>query len=585
MTATDAPLPSNAELAALLRRIGSYLALDGEQGYRILAYEKAAGVLQDYPASAAALALQGDLRRLPGIGAAMEAKVLEYLKTGRVHLLTDLEARYPPGLLNLLHVPGLGTATVRRLWQALGVCDTAGLREACLTGKVEELSGMGRRTQDKILAALQREPAAGSGRHLLGEVEPTALALLNRLADCDSVVQAACAGSLRRCRSTVKGIDLVVGSPHPPAVLQHFAASPEISRVLQMGTTKLVGETHTGISVDVRVVSPDAYGSLLQHATGSAAHNVALRRHAQARGLKVSEYGIEIVEQTRSLHFAGEEEVYRQLGLDFIPPELREDQGEMEAAGRGALPRLIQLEDLRGDLHVHTSWSDGRAGIREMALAARSRGLEYICISDHSHSLAVARGLDPIRLEEQREEIRRCNAELVGITILAGCEVDILADGRLDLPDQTLAGLDFVIAAIHSAFSQPMARIMSRLQAAAENPHVNAIAHPSGRLLGRRPAYAVDLEQLIHIAAATGTTLEINSRFERLDLPAHASRLARDQGVTLAINSDAHDEAGFDVLRFGVGQARRGWVEARDVLNTASWPHLCDMLKASKGTR
>lgn len=585
MAIPAAPLPSNADLAALLRRIGHYLALHGEQSYRVLAYERAADALHDYPASAAALALQGDLRSLPGIGAAMEAKVLEYLETGRIHLLVDMEARYPAGLLDLLQVPGLGTTTVRRLWETLGVCDTAGLREACLAGRVEGLSGMGRRSQDRILEALAREPAAGTGRHLLGVVEPVALRLLEGLAGCDGVVQAACAGSLRRRRSTVKDIDLVAGSPEPPAVLRCFATSTELSRITQVGTTKLVGETQNGISVDLRVVSTEAFGSLLQHATGSAAHNVALRRHAQERGLKVSEYGIEVAGQAQPLPFAEEADVYRHMGLDFVPPELREDQGEIEAAEKGELPQLIELGDLRGDLHVHTSWSDGRAGIREMALAAQSCGLDYICISDHSRSLAMARGLDLARLEQQREEIRRCNLELTGITILAGCEVDVLADGTLDLPDQTLAGLDFVIASIHSAFSQPMDRIMSRLQAAAENPHVDAIAHPSGRLLGRRPAYALDMERLIRIAAATRTALEINSSFERLDLPARASRLARDHGVTLVINSDAHDTSGFDLLRFGVGQARRGWVQAGDVLNTACGPRLCDMLKVSKGSR
>ncbi|NLT35420.1 MAG: DNA polymerase/3'-5' exonuclease PolX [Gaiellales bacterium] len=481
--ATDAPLPSNAELAALLRKIGGYLALHGEEGYRVLAYERAADVLQDYPASAATLALQGELRSLPGIGAAMEAKVLEYLHTGLIHLLVDLEARYPAGLLELLQLPGLGTATVRRLWETLGVCDAAGLREACLAGSVESLKGMGRRTQERILEALARGPAAGTGRHLLGAVEPTALRLLERLAGCDSVVQATCAGSLRRRCSTVKDIDLVAGSSEPPAVLRRFATTADLSRVIQVGSTKLVAETQNGISVDLRVVSPEAYGNLLQHATGSAAHNVALRRHAQHRGLKLSENGVEAVGRARSLPFAEEEGVYRHLGLDLIPPELREDQGEIEAAAEGELPRLIEPGDLRGDLHVHTSWSDGREGIREMALAARSRGLEYICITDHSRSLAMARGLDPARLEQQREEIRDCNLELTDITILAGCEVDILADGALDLPDHTLAGLDFVIASIHSAFSQPLERIMSRLRAAAENPHVDAIAHPSGRLL------------------------------------------------------------------------------------------------------
>jgi DNA polymerase (family 10) len=388
------------------------------------------------------------------------------------------------------------------------------------------------------------------------------------------VVAADYAGSLRRLRSTVRDIDLVVASEDPAAVMDAFAALPEIASVGERGETKLTAKTHAGLNVDLRVVALPSYGNLLQHFTGSAAHNVALRGYAQRRGYKLCEYNVQQVESGHLITCATEREVYGTVGLSYIPPELREDQGEIEAAEAGTLPDLIELPDVRGDLHVHSDWTDGRATLEQMALAAREKGLDYLCFCDHSQSLAMTGGLNPERLLAQIEAIRELDARLEGIRVLAGTEVDILADGRLDLPDDALARLDFVTASIHSGFGQPKEKLMERILGAMRNPYVRSIAHPSGRLIGRRQAYELDLEDLARAAAETGTYLEINGSPDRLDLRAQAARRAAALGATLVISSDAHRPGEFDNLRHGVGEARRGWLRAADVANCRSWEEI-----------
>ncbi len=378
-------------------------------------------------------------------------------------------------------------------------------------------------------------------------------------------------GSLRRLRATVRDIDLVAASSDPVTVMDAFSILPEVARVDERGETKLAAKTHTGLGIDLRIVPPQSYGNLLQHFTGSADHNVALRGHAQRRGFKISEYHVEELATGRQITCATEEEVYALVGLSYIPPELREDQGEIEAAESGSLPDLIERPALRGDLHVHSDWTDGRATLEEMALAARANGLDYLCFCDHSQSLAMTGGLDPERLQTQIETIRALDARLEGIRLLAGIEVDILADGRLDLPDEALARLDFVTASIHSGFGQSQARIMERLTSALRNPYVRALGHPSGRLLGRREPYPVDIEALACLATETGTYLEINGSPDRLDLTAPAARRAAALGATMVICSDAHSPADFQNLGFGVGEARRGWLTAADVANTRPW--------------
>jgi DNA polymerase (family 10) len=567
--------PSNAELAAIFQTIADYLALDGESTFRILAYEKAAALFAEHPVSIAEMASRGELRELPGVGQAIEAKVLEYMATGEVAFLERLRERIPEGLLAIMHLPGLGPKKTRLVWEAAGVGDIRDLERACREGRIREIPGMGEKTEEKILHAIEAWNARAAGgeepRRLRATVEPQALRLVEALRALPEVEAADLGGSLRRLRPTVHDIDLVVASAAPATVMDALAASPELAQIDERGDTKLMAKTHTGLSLDLRVVPPESYGNLLQHFTGSADHNVALRGYAQRLGYKISEYHVEHLESGRLITCATEAEVYELVGLSYIPPELRENQGEIEAAEAGSLPVLIELPDVRGDLHVHSDWTDGRATMEQMALAARERGLDYLCFCDHSQSLAMTGGLTPERLLAQIEAIRELDARTKGIRLLAGIEVDILADGRLDLPDDVLARLDFVTASIHSGFGQPQAKIMERLTGAMRNPHVRSIGHPSGRLLGRRDPYEVDFDMLARVAAETGTCLEINGSPDRLDLTAPVARRAVALGATVVICSDAHSPGDFENLRFGVGEARRGWLRAADVANTRPW--------------
>jgi DNA polymerase (family 10) len=571
-------LPSNAELAVLFETIADYLAMDGESTYRIIAYTKAADLFREHPVSIAEMASRGELRQLPGVGQAIEAKVLEYIASGEVAFLERLRLKYPEGLLEVMRLPGMGPAKTRLVWEAAGVADIRGLEQACREGRVRAIPGMGEKTEAKLLKAIEAWDAklaeGVEPRRLHAAVEPHAALLVNALRALPAVSAADYAGSLRRLRSTVRDIDLVVASSDPASVMNAFAVLPQIAHVEERGETKLVTRTHSGLNVDLRVVLPESYGNLLQHMTGSADHNVALRGYAQRRGLKVSEYNVEQVATGRLITCATEAEVYSALGLAFIPPELRENQGEIEAAEAGSLPDLIELPEVRGDLHVHSDWTDGRAGLEQMALAAREYGLDYLCFCDHSQSLAMTGGLTPERVLAQIEEIRRLDARLDGIRLLAGIEVDILADGRLDLPDNVLARLDFVTASIHSGFSQPREKVMERLIGAMQNPYVRSIGHPTGRLIGRREPYEVDLDTLATVAAETGTYLEINGSPDRLDLSAQCVRRAVALGARIVICSDAHRPAEFDNLRHGVGEARRGWLRVVDVANAQPWEAL-----------
>jgi DNA polymerase (family 10) len=570
------PLPGNPELADLFQRIADYLALDGESAYRILAYEKAVALFRIHPVSVAEMALNGELRTLPGVGQAIEGKVREYIDTGELALLTRLMARYPEGLLAVMHLPGVGPKTARKLWDQAGVSDVATLKQACVDGHIRGLPGVGEKTERNLLRAVEtweaRTARAPRTRRLLSEVEPQATRFVEYLRGLPQVVVADYAGSLRRRRSLVRDIDLVVGSADAATVMDAFAKLPELSTIEERGETKLAAITHTGLGLDLRIVDPSSYGDLLQHFTGGAAHNVALRGYAQKRGFKISEYGVEHVESGQVTRCASEEEVYGLLDLAYIEPELREDQGEIEAAAAGALPVLIERSDLRGDLHVHSDWSDGRATMEAMALGARAAGLDYICFCDHSHSLTVRGGITEERLMAQIETVRELDDRIDGIRILAGTEVDILVDGRLDWPDEVLARLDFVTASIHSGFTQPREQIMKRLLGAMRNPFVRSIGHPTGRLLTRREPYDVDLDELAAVAVETGTFLEVNASTDRLDLSAAAIRRVVELGATLVVCSDAHHPDDFANLRLAVGEARRGWLTAKRVANTRPWP-------------
>jgi DNA polymerase (family X) len=559
----------------VLQTIADYLALDLQSTYRILAYEKAAAVFREHPVSVAESAARGELRDLPGVGEAIEAKVVEYLTTGQIAFLERLRERYPEGLLTVMRLPGMGPKKTRLVWEGAGVADLRDLERAAKEGRLRSLPGLGEKTEANLLRALEawaaRAAGPEGGRRLRAVVEPQAARLVEALRALPQVTAADYAGSLRRCRATVRDIDLVAASTDPAAVMAAFATHPELARVEAQGETKLAAVTHSGLGLDLRIVPPASYGDLLQHFTGSAEHNVALRAHAQRRGYKISEYHVEHLASGRLIPCATEAEVYGLVGLSYISPELREDQGEIEAAEGGSLPDLIDLPDLRGDLHVHSDWTDGRATLEQMAVAARERGLQYLCFCDHSQSLAMTGGLGPDRLRAQMEAIRALDARVGGVRLLCGIEVDILADGRLDLPDDVLAELDFVTASIHSGFSQPPAQIMDRLTRAMRNPFVRAIAHPSGRLIGRRDPYEVDIEVLARVAAETGTLLEINGSPDRLDLTAPAARRAAALGARLVISSDAHAPADFENLRWGIGEARRGWLTAAEVANAGAW--------------
>lgn len=575
---TESSLPSNGELASALRTIADYLAVEGESPYRIRAYQNAAEAFRDYPASLAAMAREGHLQDLSGVGEAIQEKITEYLEKGTIAYLEEQRDRYPGDILALTRLPGVGPKTVKKLWEELGISSLDELRTAAEQGTIRDLPGMGSKSEENILEALSAKEAQ-SERYLLGEIEPLADRLLANLRGLEGVSRAEHAGSLRRRRSTVHDIDLAAATTDPETTARGFSQLKEMARISERGETKVVARTQSGIGVDLRLSEPASFGNMLQHLTGSAEHNVALRGYAQDRGISVSEYALLEEQSGRRYSYETEEEVYRHLGMPYIPPELREAQGELEAAREGRLPRLVCREDLRGDLHVHSDWSDGRAPMQEMIRAARAYGLEYVCFSDHTQSLGVVGGLTPEQLRRQAAEIHSLDADLQDITLLAGSEVDILAGGSLDLPDAVLEELDFVTASIHSGLRGSEAEIMERLEGALRHPHVHAIGHLTGRLLGRRDPYPLDIDRVAELAAETGTFLEINASYERLDLSAPHIRRARQSGARMIICSDAHSPAGFDTLRYGVGEARRGWLEAGDVANTLPWEELTSILQ------
>lgn len=574
-------MPSNRQIAETLEMLAEMMELAGENRFRMIAHQNAAHRVAESDFSIAKMAREGRLTELPDIGESIAAKIEEIVSTGRLAELDEYKKRFPADLVRLQKVQGVGPKTALKVWQELGVSSLDELQEAARDGRVAALPGMGKKTEENIIKAAGRLKKRGI-RVLIGEAMPVAEEIVGRLKALPEAQNVTAAGSVRRMKETVKDIDIIATAADPEALTEAFSALPLVDEVIGKGPTKCSIRTHTGLQVDLRVVPGGQYGDLLQHFTGSKEHNVALRERAISRGLKVSEYGVKEAATGQVHECATEEEVYRLLGLDYIPPELRENRGEIEAAAAGSLPALIEEADLKGDMHVHSDWSDGHASICEMALAAKERGLEYIVISDHSQSLAVARGLTPGRLKEQRREIDAINAESEGFHVFTGMEVDVKADGSLDLPDEDLAALDFVTVSIHSGFSQGREQIMQRLEAAMAKPFVRLIGHPTGRLLNRRDPYEIDVERLIEVAAGTGTALEINSHFWRLDLDDVHARSAREAGVKLAINSDAHAPGDLDLLRYGVATARRGWLEPDNVINTLPLAELRQLLARPK---
>jgi DNA polymerase (family X) len=560
---------TNREVADILGRIGDMLEILGEDRFKVLAYRRAAESIQLLSQDLRSFWQAGTLRTIPGIGKAIEEKIDELMRTGNLEFYERLQDRVPPGVVSLMEIPNVGPKTASVLWERLGIQSVAELEAAARAGQLRDLPGLGSRSEAKILSGIEALHRR-SGRIPLGTAWPVANELLAGLKKtCPELRDAAAAGSLRRMRSTIGDIDLLATSEAPAAVMRAFVSSPQVGEVILSGLTKTSVRLHNGLQVDLRVVPPERWGAALQYFTGSQAHNVRLREIAQKRDLSLSEYGFKRLDGSEIL-CREEAEVYSLLDLAWVPPELREDWGEIQAAASGQLPDLVEQKDIQGDLHAHTDWSDGAGTVEEMAAAARALGYCYLLISDHTQSLGVAGGLTSDRLHAQRAEIVALNAGWRDFTLLQGCELEVKADGSLDLADEDLARLDFVVASVHSSLRQDKEQITQRVLNALHNPFVDVIGHPSGRILGQREESALDLEVVMQVAAETGTALEVNSIPSRLDLEDVHIRRAVALGIPIAISSDAHHPGGLDSLPYGLAIARRGWATAPDVLNTRS---------------
>jgi len=570
----------NQQIAVVFSEIASLLELSGENPFRIRAYQRAAlnigGLSQDV-----AEMTDEELRAIPGIGPDLVGKIRQFLGTGRVDLHAELKKEIPSGLLDILRVPGVGPKTAKTLYAKAGVRSLDDLETLTREGKLAGLPGIQKKTEENIRKGIDTL-RKGRERHPLGRAIPIAEDMIRKLRAKTPLSRIAVAGSLRRWKETVKDIDILATSAKPEKVMEVFTGLPIVQEVLARGTTKSSVLTADGIQVDLRVVEDGSFGAALQYLTGSKEHNIKLREMASRAGLKINEYGIFRESDGKRIGGKQEGEVYKALRLPFIPPELREDTGEIEAAQRGGLPDLLTVEEIRGDLHVHTKWSDGAHDFDALVRAARKKGYRYIAITDHSKGLGIAHGLDEKRLREQIARIEEVNRTLRGFRILSGVEVDIRGDGTLDLPDAVLRELDIVIASIHSGFRQSREQITARLLSAVRNPVVGIIAHPSGRLIGERDPYDVDMEALFREAAARGVAMEVNAHPSRLDLSDHHVRMAKRYGIPLVISTDTHVTANFDYMEYGVAVARRGWAVGDDVLNTLPCKNLLKRLRSGR---
>jgi DNA polymerase (family 10) len=565
-------LPRNAELADQLDLLADLSELLGEQGFRVVAYRRAATRIRDTAASVAEMALAGTAKGLPGIGKTIEDKLVEVVENGEMSAVAKRRREVPEELVTFLRLPGLGPKTASRIWRELGVSTLAALREAAEQQRLRGLPGLGARSEEKILDALRKGIGSDAPtRTPLGVGLPAVRQAVEALRAHPAALRVSEAGSVRRRRETFRDLDLIATATDPAALTAAFVALPFVAEVVAHGDTKATVISGNGLRFDLRVVPPESYGNLLQHFTGSKDHNVALREDAVRRGFSVSEYGITTVESGAVFAAETEEEVYGHLGYDFIPPELRENGGELEAARSGRLPELVEVGDLAGDLHSHSTWSaDGKATIEEMALAAKARGYRYLAVTDHSHYLRDG------RLELQAEEIAALNTRLKPFRLLRGIEVNIKADGTLDARDDVLEGLDWVVASLHTSFDRsPTERILASI----DNPHVDCIGHLTGRRLSRRDGAEVDVERVVERALATRTALEINSQPDRLDLRDTHARLAGEAGVLITIDSDAHSTNALGYVEYGTAVARRAWLGKEQVLNTRPWREIEKMRK------
>jgi DNA polymerase (family 10) len=572
---------TNAEIAAALEELGALYQLDGADKYRVLAYGTAAKAIRESPVSVADLAAAGRATEIPGVGKTLAEKIDALLATGEIPAAVKLKAKFPPTLVEVMRVPGVGAKTARLLFDELDVATLEDLKEAAESERIRELKGLGPKAEENVLAGLERLGDVGdaSSRVLLSMAKPIAEELARELREHPAAERVEVAGSVRRWAETCKDIDLIATAEDPVALSEHLVASPLIAAAGKPGPNGVRAQTQNGVSVDLRIVAPDAFGNLLQHFTGSQAHNVQLREDAVARGLSVSEHGITEVESGDVERCATEEAVYERLGYVYVEPELREGRGELKAAREGKLPELVALEDIRGDLHSHTTLSDGRNTLDEMAEAGRDRGYAYMAITDHSASHGFGDHVTTERLWERIEEVRAWNKGKRGFRLLAGSEINIGLDGSLDYPDDVVEALDWVLASVHTSFAISEKEMTARVLTAIENPLVDCIGHLTGRLIGRREPYGIDVEAVAEAAARTGTMLEINGNPNRRDLSEHHARLAAEAGVTIVLNTDAHGVDTLGNMAYAVATARRAWLTAENIANTRTWANFKKLRK------
>jgi DNA polymerase (family 10) len=553
-------------VAEQLDLLADLLELEGEASFRVVAYRRAATRIRETAGSVAELALAGRAKELNGIGKTIEEKIIQVVEDGEMHALTKRKNIVPPEVVLFMRLPGLGPKTAARIWRELGVTTIAELKRAAESERLRTLTGLGAKTEERVLKALAEKKQEPSDRRLLGDGLGALLAVVSVLREHPAAVEVSEAGSARRRKETFRDLDIIATATDPDALIDYFTKLAWVIEVVAKGPSKATVLSNDGLRFDLRVVPPESYGNLLQHFTGSKDHNVALRERAVKDGLSVSEYSITVAETGEELCYGSEAEVYERLGYEFIPPELRENAGELEAARKHALPELVELADIKGELHCHSTWSDGKNTLEQMALAARDRGCAYMAITDHPRGT----------LAEQDLEVDQLNERLRPFQILKGIEVNIRADGSLSLPDDELAARDWVIASLHGAFDRnPTERLLSAI----DNPNVDCIGHLTARKINIRPPAEIDVERVVARAAETGTFLEINSQPNRLDLRDTHARLAGEAGVKIAVNTDAHELRALRHVEMGVAQARRAWLTKEQVLNTRTWPQIKKLLK------
>ncbi len=574
---------TNSQIAAAFDELGDLYELDGVVQYRVIAYRNAAKAVRDASVSVAELTRQGRATELAGVGKTLDEKLHALVETGDIPAAQKLRAKYPSGLLAVTHLPGFGAKRARKLYDELGVDSLVALRAACERHEIRGLKGFGAKVEEKLLEVLEAGiDGTPTPRVLLSRALGVGDQIVGALRAHPGADRVEAAGSLRRLTDSVKDVDVIATATDPAALIRALIDLPLVESVGGSGDKSARVTLHTGLKVDLKVVEPDQFGNVLQHLTGSKAHNVQLREMMVRRGLHISEYGILDDATGETTRCATEEEVYARLGLAYIPPELREGRGELEAAGNGGLPELVTLADIRGDLHCHTLASDGRASIEQMAVAALARGYSYLAITDHSASHGFGNHVEPAELERQIERVREVNAGLEDIELLIGTETNILPDGSPDYDDELLARLDWVIGSVHTSFGMREREMTDRMVAAIEHPCIDAIGHPTGRKIETRNPYAIDMERVIEAAARTHTMLEINAAPDRRDLNEIHARAAAQAGVRILVNSDSHSPANFDLMRYGVATARRAWLTAEDVANTRPWPEFAALRKRAE---